>query len=146
MVWSTILWLTLSLNVVAARSQMSFKKQNIQVDGHSLLVEIAETSEQQQQGLMYRTTLKKNEGMLFVFPDETYRSFWMKNTYIDLAIGYFDRKKRLIEVIEMKATSVMTTNFPSYRSSAPAMYALEASKNWFAEKKIKTGAQLLYKP
>jgi uncharacterized membrane protein (UPF0127 family) len=47
-------------------------------------LEVAATPEQQQRGLMYRTSLADGHGMVFVFPDDTDHSFWMKNTLIPL--------------------------------------------------------------
>src|SRR5688500_15249428 len=53
-------------------------------------VEIAETPEQRAQGLMYRSCLGQEEGMIFVFFEETTSGFYMKNTYIPLSIAFFD--------------------------------------------------------
>ncbi len=115
-----------------------FKKEYIQLGQKKISVEIAETNQQLEYGLMHRTSLKEDQGMLFIFKDEQILSFWMKNTLIDLSIGYFSRKKVLNEVIEMKSTSLLQTNFPSYPSQQPAMYALEMNKGWFSKNKIKT--------
>ncbi len=123
----------------SAKSSITFEKAKLKIKKINVSVEIAENPEQHAQGLMHRPSLGKNEGMLFIFPDEDYRSFWMKNTIIDLDIGYFDKSKKLIEVIQMKATSVLETRLPSYPSRAPAMYALEMNKNWFSKNKIKAG-------
>ena len=117
-----------------------FKKEFIQLGQKKILVEIAETNQQLEYGLMHRTSLKEDQGMLFIFKDEQILSFWMKNTLIDLSIGYFSGKKVLNEVIEMKSTSFLETNFPSYPSQQPAMYALEMNKGWFNKNKIKTKA------
>ena len=115
-----------------------FKKEFIQLGHKKISVEIAETNQQLEYGLMHRTLLKEDQGMLFIFKDEQILSFWMKNTLIDLSIGYFSEKKVLNEVIEMKSTSFLQTNFPSYPSQQPAMYALEMNKGWFNKNKIKT--------
>lgn len=104
-------------------------------------VEIAETEKQHEYGLMFRRSLPNDHGMLFVFKDEMVRSFWMKNTLIDLSIGYFNKSKQLIDVQEMKAmSSVMQTNFQSYPSRGPAQYALEMPARWFTQNEISEGA------
>ena len=54
-------------------------------------VEIAKTSEEQAEGLMYRLELKKNGGMLFLFDNEKKASFWMKNTLIPLDIIFINK-------------------------------------------------------
>jgi len=50
----------------------------------SLTVEMAITGRQQEQGLMYRRQMDADCGMLFVFPNPTQITFWMKNTYLPL--------------------------------------------------------------
>ncbi len=47
-------------------------------------LEVARTPEQQEKGLMYRTSLSKNRGMLFTFPTPRLTRFWMKNVFISL--------------------------------------------------------------
>src|SRR3989338_4485611 len=55
-----------------------------------IYVEYATTPEEQQKGLMGRTFLKKNSGMIFIFPDEKIRKFWMKNTLIPLDLIFIN--------------------------------------------------------
>lgn len=121
---------------------ISFEKRYITIGNKRLRVEVAKTFQQQQQGLMHRTALGENEGMIFIFADEDYRSFWMKNTLIDLSIGYFNKNFELVEVIDMKATSMMDINPPTYPTRKKAMYAVEVNKGWFTKNKIKLGDKL----
>lgn len=122
--------------------KIGFEKKYIKIGNKRLHVEIAKTIQQQQQGLMHRAQLGENEGMIFVFEDEDYRSFWMKNTLIDLSIGYFNKNFELVEVIDMKATSVMDINPPSYPTVKRSKYAVEVNKGWFTKNKIKIGDRL----
>lgn len=119
---------------------LKFDTQDIEINKKKIHVEIAKTTEQQQHGLMYREALPKNEGMLFIFENEQPLSFWMKNTYIDLAIAYIDKNKVIVDIQEMKATNQMIVGEPpSYPSAKPAMYALEMNAGWFKKNKIHTG-------
>ena len=68
--------------------------------GERFRVELAETPDKQALGLMFRDQLPEDRGMLFLFPAEAPRSFWMKNTRIPLDIFYFDGEKRLVSVAE----------------------------------------------
>ncbi len=121
----------------------SFAKKQIQLGSKTLVVEIAETDEQHQRGLMYRDKLSNDEGMLFIFKEEAPRFFWMKNTLIDLSIGYFDKNGDLIDIQEMKSgKGIPDSALPSYPSAKPAKFALEMRKGWFAENKIKIGSKL----
>lgn len=126
-------------------AKTKFKKQSIQVGAVHVTAEIADTEEKQMQGLMFRESLTGNNGMLFVFPNEEPRSFWMKNTIIDLSIAYISAKKVIIDIQEMKATSLMEVEPPAYPSNGPAMYALEMPKNWFEKNKIKVGDKIKLK-
>ena len=121
----------------------TFKKIKILVDDKSLTVELAESPEQRSQGLMHRKSLGDDEGMLFVFENERVLSFWMKNTFIPLSIGFFDKNKKLKAIKDMAPTkSVLETNLPSYSSEVPVKYALEVNEGWFKKNKIKVGSKL----
>jgi len=129
--------------------QSKFKKQKIELiqktRKKTIDVELAETPQQQAQGLMMREKLQENEGMLFVFDDEQPREFWMKNTLINLDIGYFDKNKRLIGIQQMKAAnSIMQTDFTTYPSKNQAMYALEMTQGWFKKNKFAEGAEFRF--
>lgn len=126
------------------KSAPKFSKQEIQVGKIKLKVEIADTPEKSAYGLMYRKSLGENEGMLFIFNESKPLSFWMKNTFVDLSIGYFDENKKLIEVLDMKAaSSELQTHFESYQSTNPAQYALEMRLGWFKKNQIKVGDKLI---
>ncbi len=141
--WNFIIVTTIASNLWAAGSQkVQFEKVKIKIGSKIIAVEIAKTPDQHQYGLMNRSSLPANEGMLFVFDQEQTLSFWMKNTYIDLAIAYFDKNKKIVDIQEMKATNqMMVGDLPSYPSAKPAMYALEMNKNWFQKNKISIGTK-----
>ena len=128
---------------IFAQSRAHFAKQKIQIGKTQVIVEIADTPEKTSYGLMHRHSLGENDGMLFIFPQEQPLSFWMKNTFIALSIGFFDKEKRLIEIKSMKpAKSEMQTQFETYTSSRPAQYALEMRPGWFEKNHIKVGDKL----
>ena len=92
--------------------------------------ELAVSASEKQLGLMYRKQLGETEGMLFIFPDESLRSFWMKNTYVELDIIFLDAALRVVSISE-RATPLTETK---RSSTAPAKYVLEVrgglSKTW----------------
>lgn len=105
--------------------------------------EVARTQEERAQGLMYRESLAKGKGMLFVFPDSQIRSFWMKNTFIPLDIAYLDAELTIVDIKAMEPESA--TSLPS---ALPAMFALEVPLGWFEEMGISVGsrARLVFGP
>ncbi|WP_413292065.1 DUF192 domain-containing protein [Bdellovibrio sp. HCB185ZH] len=132
---------------LTVRAAEKFPTKSIKVGNKTFTVEVATTSKQQEQGLMFRTHLGEDEGMLFIFPNEETRFFWMKDTMIDLSIGYFNKDGKLIDVQEMKSgKGLADTALPSYASAQPAKYALEMNKGWFDKNKIKLGTKLKINP
>jgi len=117
-----------------------FEKRQLRIGGKIITVEIADTPSKQARGLMFRKSLPKDHGMLFVFESERELSFWMKNTLIPLSIGFFDKERKLLEVQEMSPAIAGELYPRTYKSSKPAMYALEMEKGWFSRNGIKEGA------
>lgn len=106
--------------------------------------EIADDIFEITRGLMYRTELAENQGMLFVFSDEQQRSFWMKNTLIPLSIAYMDSEGRIVdiqkmELVEDTGQTVPDAELPRYVSAEPAMYALEVKQGFYEERGIEVG-------
>ena len=64
-------------------------------------VEVAQTDEQRQQGLMFRESLADDSGMVFMFFEEHSGGFWMKNTRIPLSIAFFDENGIILEILDM---------------------------------------------
>ncbi len=97
--------------------------------------EVAKTEEELAQGLMFRTALHPDSGMLFVFADDEIRRFWMKNTYIPLAIAFIDKNGVITDILEMTPLDTESR----YISSRPVRYALEVNAGWFTSAGIKPG-------
>lgn len=87
----------------------------------SFTVELALTPQEQARGLMFRETMGQRAGMLFVFPRERDRAFWMRNTYIPLDILFYDKGGRLLNV----ATEAVPLDETPLPSNGPARYVLE---------------------
>ena len=102
-------------------------------------VEIADTLFSQNRGLMGRTELPSDHGMLFVYDKPDILSFWMRNTLIPLSIGFFDEDKTLIKIDDMTPPLSKSCPLRLYKSPAPAQYALEVPKGWFKDHKIAPG-------
>src|SRR5919112_1327245 len=97
-------------------------------------VEIADDATEQRRGLMERTELAENAGMLFVFEREEPRSFWMRNTLIPLSIAYIASDGRIVDIQDMQPLDET-----AHPSAEPAQYALEVNQGFFAERGIAVG-------
>ncbi len=143
-----LIWLVVSFCFAAAPA-VDFPVKQLKLGNVNIEIEIADTPERSSRGLMYRQKMSEKKGMLFIFPDEQPRSFWMKNTFIPLSIGFFDSTKTLVDVQDMEPVkSEMDQNPKSYLSKSPAKYALEVNAGWFQKNKIKIGDrfQIIEKP
>ena len=89
----------------------------------SVNVEIAETEEARTQGLMGRDRMAENEGMLFIFPDQQYRSFWMANTPLSLDILFVNEAGTIVTIHR----STVPYSEESIPSTAPAKYVIEVN-------------------
>lgn len=114
----------------------------IETDGarRTLTVEIAETPEQQQLGLMFREALPRTSGMVFVFPDEHRGGFWMKNTVVPLSIAFYDRSGRIVSILDMEPCR--EDPCPVYDPGVPYRGALEVNQGLFADWGVAVGDRI----
>ena len=108
---------------------------------HSFIVEVAQTSQQQAKGMMFRTELADNRGMLFPFVAVRMASFWMKNTVIPLDI-IFIRPDGVIENIAENTEPYSTI---PVESTAPVTAVLELRGGLAAEMGIMPGDKVAWK-
>jgi len=121
----------------AGKPQMGLPKITLTVGGQSVTADIAATEETREKGLMFRTKLAKNEGMLFVFTQLGYHAMWMRNTPINLSVAYLDDQGTILSIHEMEAF-----NETSHQALGPARYALEMNAMWFSQHKVKVGDRI----
>ncbi len=120
-------------------------KNTVVINNIELGVEIAITPQEKNKGLMFRETLEKNTGMLFVFESEQTLNFWMKNTYIPLSIAYINKGCVIVDIQDMQPSTKDKNILKSYPSAKPSQYALEVNQGWFTNNKIKVGDKLIFK-
>lgn len=112
------------IGIISFFSQNSEEYNKICMNNHCFHIEIAQTQEQREKGLMYRDSLKSNKGMLFIFTNEDYHSFWMKNTKIPLDIIWISSDLKVVH-IEQNVLPCLSDPCLSYDSPKPALYVLE---------------------
>jgi len=110
-------------------------------------VEIADSALAREYGLMCRTSLAPNSGMLFSFSETLQDAFWMKNTLIPLSIAFMDARWHIVTLLDMPvAADPLNGPFPFYNSKAPYRYALEVNEGFFTQHGIDTTAQVGFLP
>ena len=109
----------------------------LKIGPNRLKVEVAQTDEQREKGLMFRKQLGRDEGMLFIFDEPAYHAMWMKNTLIPLSVAFIDDNGAITNVEDMQPQTE-----DSHCASRPARYALEMNRGWFAARGIKPGSRI----
>ena len=104
---------------------------------HVVRAELAADFSTRMQGLMYRESLGPNAGMLFIFDETTTHCMWMKNTLIPLSVAFIDERGTIVSISDMQPHSEQT-----HCAAKPALYALEMTKGWFAQRGIKAGMKI----
>lgn len=110
----------------------------IKVGARTVQMQIAALPSETERGLMFRQSLGRDEGMLFVFPRSQQMSFWMRNTTIALDIGYFDSAGVLREIYPLYPLDER----PVASRSRDLQFALEMNQGWFKSNGVKPGDQL----
>ena len=104
------------------------------------LVELAKNEYERKKGLQCKKYLKKNEGMLFIWSDEDYRSFWMKNTVIPLDLIFINSSLEVIEVyFDAKPFSEKLI-----RSKKKAKFVLELNVGVFKQLGFNVGDRIIF--
>lgn len=105
-------------------------------------VEVARTADQHARGLMFRTALAPDAGMLFVYPREREVTMWMKNTLIPLDMLFATDDGRITRIV--RDTTPMST--ATIASGRPVRYALEVPAGTAERLGIARGDRLRYEP
>jgi hypothetical protein len=97
--------------------------------------EMALTAGEQETGMMFRTNLAENGGMIFPLPRPTRADFWMKNCPLSLTAAYIDPQGQILEIRELHAndTNGVVAESPNI------LYVLEMNQGWFARHHIEPG-------
>jgi uncharacterized membrane protein (UPF0127 family) len=104
---------------------------------HLVRAEVADRDASRAMGLMHRTSLAPNGGMLFVFDDDAVHCMWMKNTPLPLSVAFIDAGGAIINIADMQPRTEV-----SHCAARPARFALEMAQGWFAERGIRAGTRL----
>lgn len=120
---------------VLAQQNIGLSTIELKTGIYRIQAEVADTPKAREVGLMNRTSMPTNSGMLFIFEQKAGHCFWMNNTKIPLSIAFIADDGKIVNIEEMQAN---TTN--NHCPKAAVRYALEMNKQWFSERVITPGA------
>lgn len=115
---------------------------SLTLNGATFDVELAISQSEHNHGLMGRTALKKDQGMLFVYEQPELLSFWMKETLIPLDILFFNRDGELLELFA-DAPPCKKPPCKTYSNRQPAQYVLELPAGTAKRLELKRGDRFL---
>ncbi|MFN7140452.1 MAG: DUF192 domain-containing protein [Limisphaerales bacterium] len=106
------------------------------IGGQEMITEIAWRPHEVQTGMMFRTNMAENEGMLFVFSGPHRTSFWMKNTQVPLSAAYINPQGVIEEIHKLEPHNTNSV----VASSDNIQFVLETPQGWFERHNIPTGS------
>ena len=112
-------------------------------DAFVVKLELAVTQQEVAEGLMYRPSLPENRGMLFIFDDDRYPSFWMKNTLISLDLIFLDSAGSVVDIVA-NVPPCATDPCPTYSPRKPARAVLEVASGTAAAHGIEPGDAIAF--
>jgi uncharacterized protein len=101
--------------------------------------EMALTGEQEETGLMFRTNMEENSGMIFPLPFPQRASFWMPNCPLPLTAAYIDPSGQILEIHELHANDTNSV----VADSPNILYVLEMNQGWFDRHHLKPGTTVV---
>ena len=131
----------LSSSLASAQVNTGLPTTELKIGIYRIQAELADTPKAREVGLMNRTSMPTNSGMLFVFEQKAGHCFWMNNTKIPLSIAFIADDGKIVNIEEMQAE---TTN--NHCPKAAVRYALEMNKQWFSERVIVPGTTVIGLP
>ncbi|MEM9830118.1 MAG: DUF192 domain-containing protein [Bacteroidota bacterium] len=117
-----------------------FLGENQQDTLQQIAIEVADDNEQRAQGMMYRSSMNEEEGMLFIHEQPRIQSYWMKNVKVPLDIIYVSEDKEIVTIYQ----GVMPYSEKSIPSSAEALYVVEVNAGFTGRHQIEEGDYIAF--
>ncbi len=135
--WKVGIFVSILIVIGLTSLRLLWGKNYVVINGIKFYVEVADTPEKREIGLMFRKELGRKEGMFFVFDRPQVLHFWMKNTFIPLDIIFIDSERKIINIETLPALSSDIC-----KSDGPAMYVLELYAGSCSKYRIKPGMKV----
>ena len=136
-----LLFLAGAWPAMAQQPQTQLPRTRLSAGMHLIDVQLAQTPQERQTGLMFRKEMAQHEGMLFVFEQPATQCFWMRNTLIALTAAFVADDGTIVNLADMKPQTD-----DSHCSVKPVRFVLEMNQGWFAKRNIQPGYRLAGPP
>ncbi len=112
-------------------------------NGTTIFVEIADSPDTRAQGLMFRPSMARDRGMLFLFPEQGNHTFWMKNTLIPLDMLWLDKAGTIIHLeSHVPICTRKDDGCPRYQAPIKSFNILELNAGMAEKLDLVVGSQL----
>lgn len=119
-----------------------YLKGSVIVDNYKILVDIALTDKQVQDGLSIKNSLNENEGMLFFLGEPRKASFWMKNMKFPIDIIWLNETFSIVHIEQDLQPCESVFNCKSYKPNSEALYVLETIDGFTKKHNIQIGNKI----
>jgi len=137
-----ILCLIIVLFIILYFRRSPTKYTTVKIGDVKIRAEIADTLIKRTKGLMFKKILPENEGMLFIFDNEGYHSFWMMNMSFPIDIIWINKEKKVVDI--SKNTQPCKLSCSTYKPKEKAIYVLEVKANFTEKHGVKIGSSLKF--
>ncbi|PAW79817.1 MAG: hypothetical protein B9S32_00375 [Verrucomicrobia bacterium Tous-C9LFEB] len=139
-IFSLLLVLSGSFSTLTAQeSSPSLPVIEIKAGAATIRAEVARTPEEKALGLMHRTRMPDNAGMIFILDGKSRASFWMKDTSLPLSIAFLDAQGTILQIVDLQPFDQTAVRSESDRVA----FALEMNQHWFSLNRVKAGERLI---
>lgn len=138
-IFSLLLVLTGGLSILTGQeTSKPLPVIEIKAGATTLRAEVARTPDEKALGLMHRTRMPDNAGMIFILDGISRASFWMKDTSIPLSIAFLDAQGTILQIVDLQPFDQTAVRSESDRVA----FALEMNQHWFSLNRVKAGDRL----
>lgn len=113
-----------------------------EINDFTINLDIALTDKQKHDGLSIKSSMKENEGMLFIFDEPTLQSFWMKGMKFPIDIIWLDENLSIVYIEKSLKPCKTWVSCPSYKPTAESLYVLETISGFSDEHDLKVGKKI----
>jgi hypothetical protein len=117
------------------KAQPKLQTMKLWLGAEEMVAELALTAVQQQTGMMFRTNMEENAGMLFPLPYTQRASFWMTNCPLPLSAAYIDSEGVIQEIHDLQAFNAV----PVQSATDNIRFVLETPQGWFRRHNVRAG-------
>ena len=118
------------------KAQPKLRTIKLYVGSEVITAELALTEAEVRTGMMFRTSMKEDEGMLFVFSYPHRTSFYMKNTLVPLTAAYIDPEGTILELVDLHPKN----ETPVEAKADNIQFVLEMNRDWFKRHNVSIGS------